>query len=94
MEVVGTQKLHEFKNKHPDIRKPIDSWLCEVKEAQWNNTHDIKMHYASASFLSGNRIVFNIKGGNYRLLVKVDFQRQLVLIKDIATHEDYNKWRL
>jgi len=94
MELVGILKLDRFKRKHADARSPIDSWLAEADDATWRTPQDIKDRYASASFLSGRRVVFNIKGNDYRLLVKVSFKNQIVQILQIGTHAEYDSWEL
>lgn len=86
--------LHEFMKHHLDIQGPLETWIQEVREASWRTTLDIKARYSSASFLSDNRVVFNVKGNKYRLLVKVGFNLQTVLIQRIGTHAEYDKWEL
>ena len=92
MTVVGKGTLDDFKQRHADARSPVDAWLCEVEEAQWNSPHDIKARYATASFLADNRVVFNLKGNSYRLDVKVSYKTQVVLVKRIGTHAEYDNW--
>ncbi len=68
--------------------------MNEVKTASWKTTHDIKKRYSTASFLSNNRIIFNIKGNDYRLVVQVIYVNGIVNIEYIGTHAEYDKWRL
>jgi mRNA interferase HigB len=68
-----------------------DQWYNEVKKAEWSSTADVKRLYATASIISADRIVFNIKGNNYRLVVAVDFEKAIVFIKWIGTHADYDR---
>ena len=93
MRVVGKKTLDDFKRKHADARSHIDAWICEVEGAKWESPHDIKERYATASFLADNRVVFNLKGNRYRLDVKVSYENQVVLIKRIGTHAEYNDWK-
>ncbi len=86
--------LHEFMKHHLDIQGPLETWIQEVREASWRTTLDIKARYSSVSFLSDNRVVFNVKGNKYRLLVKVGFNLQTVIIQRIGTHAEYDKWEL
>jgi mRNA interferase HigB len=72
------------------LKAAVDAWFDEVRKADWKSTADVKRHYASASVVSADRIVFNIKGNDYRLVVSVDFEKGIVWIKWIGTHEDYN----
>ncbi len=67
------------------------AWVDEVKKAQWKTPQDIKDKYRSADFLSNNRVVFNIKGNDYRLIVAVAYRFQAVYIKFVGTHAEYDK---
>jgi mRNA interferase HigB len=93
MKVVGKERLQEFQTTHADVRTQLGAWLCEVENAQWLTPMDIKVRYANASFMSGNRVVFNLKGRRYRLDTKVNFKNQVVLIMRIGTHAEYSKWQ-
>jgi len=92
MKVVGKQILDDFKRLHADARSQIDAWVAEVEVAEWDSPNDIKARFASASFLPNNRVVFNLKGNSYRLDVKVAYNTEVVLIKRIGTHAEYDKW--
>ncbi len=94
MKVTGIGTLYEFSNNHADIREQLKSWLSETKKADWKRSHDIKQKYANASFLADNTVVFNIKGNDYRLVTKVNYKNQIVIIKRIGTHAEYSRWRL
>ncbi len=93
MKVVGKKTLNDFKVRRADVRSYIDAWICEVEEAEWESPHDIKQQYVAASFLADNRVVFNLKGNNYRLDVKVSYVSKTVLIKRIGTHAEYDNWK-
>jgi mRNA interferase HigB len=90
--VVGRERLEKFAAKHADARPQIDAWLCEVEEASWRTTNDIKARFPSASLLPGNRVMFNLKGNKYRLDTKVGYESQIVLVMRIGTHAEYSKW--
>jgi mRNA interferase HigB len=90
--VVGTTILTEFVNKHGDVRGQVSAWLLEVKAAKWQSPADLKARFSSASFLPGNRIVFNLKGNKYRLEVIMSFRNQTVMVRRIGTHAEYSKW--
>ncbi len=92
MRVAGKGKLVLFKVAYTDARSQIDAWLAEAEEAQWRAPQDIKQRYAHASFLRDNRVIFNIRGNNYRLDTKIDYQNQVVLIVRVGTHEEYDNW--
>jgi mRNA interferase HigB len=92
MRLVGKALLAEFSNQHADIRGPLSAWVFEVEEANWAGPADIKARYPSASFLSDNRVIFNIKGNTYRIETKVSYEITVVLVKRVGTHAEYSKW--
>lgn len=94
MRLVGLLLFEEFAPRHGDARSQIDAWVREAEDASWRSPSDIKARYPSASFLSDNRVIFNLKGHSYRLEVKVSYELQVVLIKRIGTHAEYSKWKL
>jgi mRNA interferase HigB len=73
------------------VRASLDAWFHEAKTARWRNTADIKRSYATASIVTADRVVFNVKGNAYRLVVAVDFEKGIVWIKWIGTHKDYDR---
>ena len=73
------------------MKAALEAWFDEVKKAKWQNSADVRRHYATASIISADRVVFNIKGNSYRLVVAVDFDRSIVWIKWIGTHKEYDK---
>ncbi len=93
MKVVRKRTLENFKRRHADARSQVDAWICEVEEAEWESPNDIKAKYVTASFLADNRVVFNLKGNNYRLDVKVNYTTKVVFVKRIGTHADYDNWK-
>ena len=91
MKVLGRNTLVEFGRKHADSKKALDAWFDEAKHADWQTPQDIKNRYNSADFLSDNRVIFNIKGNNYRLVIKVRYENDLVVIEWVGTHAEYDK---
>lgn len=73
------------------VKGRLDAWYAEVSKANWKNSAEIKRQYATASIVSAERVVFNIKGNDYRLVVAVDYQHQFVLIVWIGTHKEYDR---
>jgi mRNA interferase HigB len=73
------------------LKAALDAWFHEVKKARWSSAADVKRSYATASIVSAGRIVFNIKGNDYRLVVAVDFDKSIVWIKWLGTHKDYDR---
>lgn len=72
------------------MKASLDAWFDEVRKAHWKNAAEIRRLYATASIVSSERVVFNIKGNDYRLVVSVDFEKSIVWIKWIGTHRDYD----
>lgn len=91
MRVIAKKILREFWTRHPDCEQQLKSWYQEAEEAIWKEPRDIKRDYPSASFLAGNRVVFNIKGNNYRLIVKINYHFGMVWIRFVGTHAQYDK---
>ena len=73
------------------MKAALDAWFDEAKKARWKSTADVKRSYATASIVTGERIVFNVKGNAYRLVVAVDFEKGIVWIKWIGSHEAYDR---
>lgn len=93
MKVIGLSILYKFLENHTDCEQQIFAWIAEAKEAAWTTPNDIKARYVNASFLADSRVVFNIKGNKYRLDTKVYYQRQIVMIKRMGTHAEYDGWK-
>lgn len=91
MQLVGLFKLDAFKRTHADSRGQLNAWQWEVEAANWSGPKEIKDRYPSASFLADNRVIFNIKGNTYRLVVKARYQNGIILIEWIGTHAEYDK---
>lgn len=91
MRVIAKKTLRDFWIKHADCEQQVKSWYREAEEARWKGPKDIKRDYPSASFLADNRVVFNIKGNHYRLIVKVNFAYSMVWIRFVGTHAQYDK---
>ena len=91
MRVISRKTLREFWEKHPDARQPLQAWYADVKHATWTSPTDIKSIYQNASFLANNRVVFNIKGNRYRIIVVAQYHYELVYIRFIGTHKEYDR---
>lgn len=94
MRIAGRNKLTKFMRKHNRARASLSSWLATAEEASWKTPQDIKERFRSADFLSENRVIFNISGNNYRLVVLVHYVEGQLLILRIGTHAEYDKWKL
>lgn len=77
--------------EQPALKAALDSWFSEVARAEWKSTADVKRLYATASIISADRVVFNIKGNSYRLVATMDFEKAIVFIKRVGTHADYDR---
>ena len=97
MRVIARRTLREFVvarrgyKDHAALKAALDAWFDEIKKARWSSAADVKRSYATASIISADRIVFNIKGNDYRLVAAIDFDKGIVWIKWIGTHKDYDK---
>ncbi|MGI6393170.1 MAG: type II toxin-antitoxin system HigB family toxin [bacterium] len=91
MNIVALSTLKDFWTKHPDSQEQLKSWYYEMKKNSFKNPHEIKERYGSADAVGDNRIVFNIKGNKYRLIVKFDYVRQKGFVRFIGTHDEYSK---
>lgn len=83
--------LRKFWENYPDSEQYLKTWYDTAMHAEWKNPNDVKETYANASILKDSRIVFNIKGNSYRLVVKFNFEKQWMFIRFIGTHSDYDK---
>lgn len=97
MRIIARSTLRRFislRAGHKDqsaLKSALDAWFEEVRKAHWRSTADVRRRHATASIVSADRIVFNIKGNSYRLVVAVDFEKSIVWIKWLGTHRDYDR---
>jgi mRNA interferase HigB len=93
VKIISRPKLREFWERDgcQDAKQPLLSWFKEVEKAEWKSSADVKRLYRSADFVGDGRIVFNIGGNKYRLVVWVKYSIRLVLIKWVGTHEEYDE---
>jgi mRNA interferase HigB len=89
MRVIAKSTLRKFWERHPDAEEPLLAWFREVEKEDWDSPAKVKQKYRSASFV-GDRVVFNIKGNNYRLVVRVNYAYRVVLIRFVGTHKQYD----
>ena len=92
MRLVNRGVLTEFASEHAEIRGPLAAWEAELRAAEWETPADVKARYPSASFLKGNRVVFNIKGQKYRVEVQIDYVARVAFVHRIGTHAEYSTW--
>ena len=97
MRIIARPTLREFvasRGRHKDhaaLKASLDAWFAEVCGARWRSTADIKRLYATASVVTAQRVVFNIRGNSYRLVASVDFEKSIVWIKWLGTHREYDE---
>ena len=95
MRIIARRTLQDFVKSltghkdRPAVKAALDAWFDEVRKANWENMSEVKRLYATASVINAGRIVFNIKGNAYRLVVAVDFEKGIVWIKWIGSHKSY-----
>ena len=91
MRVIAIKALKNFWKKHKDAEQPLKAWYIEAKKANWQKPDDITRRYRTASILKNNRVVFNIKGNDYRLITAINYIFKIVYIRFIGTHKEYDK---
>jgi len=91
MRIIARKSLREFWKRHAGSEQALKIWFAEVKNADWKTPADLKKYYNSVSFLSDNRVVFNIKGNTYRLIAAINYKFAIVYIRFIGTHKQYDK---
>jgi len=92
MQIISRRKLRDFWLRHPQAETPLNVWFALVSKAKWNNPQDVKaMFGASVDFVADNRVIFDIGGNKYRLIVHVAYPYKRVLVKFIGTHKEYDR---
>jgi mRNA interferase HigB len=97
MRIIARRTLREFVAKlkgrkdQSAVKTALDAWFADASRAHWASSADVKRLYASASIVGSDRVVFNIKGNDYRLVVAIDYEKSIIWIKWIGTHADYDK---
>lgn len=91
MRIISRKRLREFWDQHADAEQPLRAWYHEAHAAAWGTPQDIKARYAGVSFLGDSRVVFNIGGNKYRLVVHVRYDLQCVYIRFVGTHAEYDR---
>ena len=90
MRVISRKRLVEFWTREPAAEQELKAWFAEAENATWTKPSDIKAKYGSASILKEGRVVFNICGNNYRLIVKINYRSFTIYVRFIGTHEEYD----
>lgn len=91
MRIISRKALREFWERHPDARQALQAWYADAKRAAWKAPADIKDVYRNASFVANNRVMFNIKGNRYRLVVAMQYEHGIVYTRFVGTHREYDR---
>jgi mRNA interferase HigB len=91
MRIIAKSTLRQFWMQHPAAASPLQKWFAVVHAARWGGPADVRAMFGSADFLADNRIVFDIGGNKYRLIVRVSYEYGQVLIKFVGTHAEYDR---
>lgn len=91
MRVIALKRLRDFGAKHPNARGPLREWYAFACKAKWATTQDVKHDFASASFVGNNRIVFNVGGNSFRVVVVVLFRASTLYVRFVGTHAEYDR---
>jgi len=89
--IFAKSTLKKYWEKHPDSEQYLKTWYDTAMNSDWKTPNNIKQTYSNASILKEARVVFNIKGNDYRLVAKFNFEKQWIFIKFIGTHKEYDK---
>lgn len=91
MRIITKRTLREFWERHPNARAPLEDWYRVARRSDWSTPDQVKIRYPSASIIADNRVVFNIKGNDYRLVVNINYRRRAVYIRFIGSHAEYDR---
>ena len=91
MRIISVKALRDFWARHPDSEQALLSWIRHVEKEEWDTPANVREIYPTASFVSGNRVVFNLRGNRYRLVVWIHYRRRSVYIKWLGTHAEYDR---
>ena len=92
MRIINSEELRRFAKNYPSARKPLVRWIDITTDALWMNFNDVRQSFNSADYVKGF-VVFNIGGNLYRLIARVKYQDQIVIVENIFTHKEYDKWQ-
>ena len=91
MRIIARRTLRDFWARHPDAGRPLRAWFTTARAAEWSGPADVKARYPSASLLANNRVVFNIGGNKYRLVVAIRYDARIVFIRFVGTYQQYDR---
>ena len=91
MRIISEKPLREFWERHPDSEGPLAEWWRVAHRESWHTPQDIRGQYPRASFVGSNRVVFNIKGNQYRLVTAINYPYGIIYIRFVGTHSEYDR---
>lgn len=91
MRIIARKALRDFWERHPDAEEALKAWYQDAQHATWASPNDIRQTYATASMIAHNRVVFNIRGNKYRLIVAINYEFSIIYIRFIGTHKEYDQ---
>ena len=91
MRIIAKKALREFWERQPPAKGPLLAWYREVEHEDWATPADVKAKYGSASIIGSERVVFNIKGNDYRLVVRINYAYRIVYVRFVGRHADYDR---
>ena len=91
MRIIAKSTLREFWLRFADAEEPLLAWYREVEKEDWGEPSQVKEKYRNASIIKGSRVVFNIKGNDYRLVVKINYPYRMVYVRFVGTHAEYDR---
>ncbi|RZK19214.1 MAG: type II toxin-antitoxin system HigB family toxin [Hymenobacter sp.] len=91
MRILSKGTLREYWEKHPAAELPLRAWHRDATTADWKNPNDVKAQFGNASIVANNRVVFNIKGNDFRLVIEISYLTRIVYVLFIGTHTEYDK---
>ena len=91
MRIIAVKTLKEYWERFPQAKQALLSWYEEIETAEWSRPNELKVHYRNASIITDKRVIFNIHGNSYRLIVDIEFRLNIVFIVWVGTHKQYDK---
>ena len=90
MRVIAKSTLRDYWEEHKDVEQALLSWYKVANQAKWSNFNEVKLQFGTCKIIGNDRIVFKVRGNNYRLIIKISFENQLIWIRFIGTHSEYD----
>lgn len=88
--MIAKSTLRDYWEEHKDVEQALLSWYKVANQAKWSNFNEVKLQFGTCKIIGNDRIVFKVRGNNYRLIIKISFENQLIWIRFIGTHSEYD----